>query len=259
MKSALFILAITLFSFTQSSALAQAPTSSSPEAIARAFLKNTLNVHIADSCELIEAPVAESHDPYKKTDMCVDKDLQGLTELKGRVYRVVDGDTIHFFAHNKLYAIRMLGMDTPELHYLSKSQPKWGEKAKASLLEMVKPNDEILLELDQVRCDRYGRVLGHVFKDGLNLNFEQVRKGLAVNYCIAPNMKHCSAYSLAYLKADQEGIGMHRDECLVTPYVWRRGLGGEEMNKKVKDSRTNKIYEPKDYYLVPVAYRIFYP
>ncbi len=224
----------------------------------RLFLRTKLNYPISNSCLVMEQMAGDPTGPFEQTDYCNEGELKGLKSLTGKVYRVVDGDTIHFYAKNKLYAIRMLGIDTPELHFKSIAQPRWGLIAKQSLLSMVASGDTITLELDKTRCDRYGRVLGHVFKNGVNLNFEQVRRGFAANYCIAPNILHCDAYSMAYLKANQEGLGIHRDSCFVTPYVWRRGMSGELMNKSLKDSRTNEIYSPGEYYRVPVAYRVFF-
>ena len=252
----LVALAFTLLSSLNS--IAQTQTAPRTEADVRMFLKTEMNVNLPNSCGLVERLGKDSDGPFQKTDYCNEWEYKGIKTLTGKVYRVVDGDTIHFYTNNKLLAIRMLGMDTPELHFKALAQPKWGVLAKQSLLSMVQSGDQITLELDQVRCDRYGRILGHVYKGNANLNFEQVRRGYAVNYCIYPNKLHCDAYQMAYLKADQDGLGMHRDSCLVTPYVWRRAMAGEEMTKKLQDSRTMKFYEPKDYYQVPVAYRIFY-
>ncbi len=224
----------------------------------RLFLRSKLNYPISSSCSVMEQMGGDPNGPFEQTDYCNENELKGLKTLTGKVYRVVDGDTIHFYVKSKLYAIRMLGIDTPELHFKSVAQPRWGTLAKQSLLSMVSAGDTITLELDRARCDRYGRVLGHVFKNGVNLNFEQVRRGYAANYCISPNLLHCDAYSMAYLKASQERLGIHNDSCFVTPYVWRRGMNGELMNKKLKDSRTNEMFSPGEYYRVPVAYRVFF-
>ena len=235
------------------SAVADVPS----EQALRAFLQTQLKVSISNSCSVIEKTGGDPSGPFEQTDYCNESAFYGLKTITGKVYRVVDGDTIHFYVKSKLYAIRMLGIDTPELHFKGTAQPRWGMIAKQSLLSMVGPGDTITLELDQTRCDRYGRVLGHVFKNGVNLNFEQVRRGLAANYCIAPNMKHCQAYAMAYVKAQQEGLGLHRDGCAVTPYVWRRALNGEVMSKRLSDSRTGEVFSPADYHRVPVAYRVF--
>jgi endonuclease YncB( thermonuclease family) len=245
-----FVLAVFCLSFQSSAAV--------PNDVAlRDFLRTKLSYTITESCPVTERVGSDPGGPFERTDLCNEGDFKNAKTITGKVYRVVDGDTIHFYAFNKLLAIRMLGIDTPELHFRALAQPKWGIVAKQNMLSMVGPGDIITLELDQVRCDRYGRVLAHVFKNGVNLNFEQVRRGLAANYCIAPNMKHCQAYAMAYVKAQQEGLGFHRDACAVTPYVWRRALNGEVMSKRLSDSRTGEVFSPSDYHRVPVAYRVF--
>ncbi len=140
------------------------------------FLKNKLNVKIANSCQVMEKQGKDPSGPFEQIDKCDEGEIKDLKQITGKVYRVVDGDTIQIFTKNKLLSIRMLGMDTPELHYLARAQPKWGELARDSLRSMVESGDIITLELDKVKCDRYGRILGHAFKGKMNLNFEQIRR-----------------------------------------------------------------------------------
>ena len=100
----------------------------------------------------------------------------------------------------------------------------------------------------------------YMFSKGtINLNYRMVKAGYAVNYCIAPNFRHCDEYAEAYRNAKANKLGMHRDRCLVTPYVWRRAMMNQSMNKRVKDSVTDLFHEASSYYKVPIANRIFYP
>ena len=231
--------------------------STSSFALPEGFTK--LHVNIAESCSLVENVGKTEEGPFEKLTQCQEQDFVGLHSVTGKVYRVVDGDTIHFYVNGKLYGIRMLGMDTPELHFYGKAQPTWGLKARSNLLKMVQPGDIIRGEFDQVKCDRYGRMLLHVYKNKVDLNLEQVRDGYAVNYCIAPNLKHCDTYAQEYRNAVREKLGMHRDRCLVTPYVWRRAMMERIMDKKVKDSETGLVVSASQYYKIPIANRIFYP
>jgi endonuclease YncB( thermonuclease family) len=216
-----------------------------------------LHVSLPNGCPIVERPEVDGSGPFLRTYPCNENALRGLTSITGTVYRVVDGDTIHFFYQNRVYATRMLGMDTPELHYQSMAQPVWGQKAREALLRMVKPGDTIRAEFDKVKCDRYGRMLVHVFKGTTNLNLQQVKNGYAANYCIEPNLKYCETFAAAYRNAQIAGLGIHADRCSVTPYVWRRAMENASMDKKVKDSVTGIIYAPDQYYRVPVANRIF--
>ena len=174
-----------------------------------------------------------------------------------KVYRIVDGDTIHIDINGKIFDVRMLGMDTPELHFYSKAQPKWGAVARDELAKMVAPGDVVRAEFDQTKCDKYGRILVHIFKGSTNINLEQVKRGMAANYCIAPNLHYCDQFAAAYRNAELHQLGMHGDRCVVTPYVWRRAMMNRSMDKRVKNVITGVTYEPGDYYKVPVADRIF--
>jgi endonuclease YncB( thermonuclease family) len=250
-----FLLAASVLALNSSLSMAQVTTQFELPA---SFKK--LHVTIPTGCPIIERPGADEGEtgPYLRTYTCTEAAFQGVKSLTGTVYRVVDGDTVHFFYKGKLYATRMLGMDTPELHYVGKAQPVWGVKARNNLRKMVSPGDTIRAEFDQVKCDRYGRMLVHLFKGNVNLNYEQVKAGLAANYCIAPNFKYCEEFATAYRQAAQANLGIHADRCVVTPYVWRRAIENNPMDKNVKDSVTGITYTPSQYYQVPVANRIFY-
>lgn len=218
-----------------------------------------LNVNLPKGCPIVERPADDEPGPYLRTYTCNAEEFKNTTSIVGKVYRVVDGDTIHFFYNNKVYATRMLGMDTAELHYRSNAQPVWGLEGRNSLRRMVTPGDMIRVEFDQVKCDRYGRMLVHIFKGNVHLNLEQVKRGVAANYCIAPNMKYCKEIADAYRRAEAQGLAMHADRCAVTPYIWRRAMENTPLDKKVKDARTGIVYAPNQYYKIPVADRVFIP
>ncbi|MBS1958381.1 MAG: thermonuclease family protein [Bdellovibrionales bacterium] len=218
-----------------------------------------LHVSIPNSCSVIEMPVIEPGGPYIKTTMCKSSNFATSSSVQAKVYRVVDGDTVHIYIGAEVYAVRMLGIDTPELHYLARAQPKWGEIAKRSLQDMLKPGDSIRVEFDKEKCDRYGRILVHVFKGSANINLQQIARGMAANYCITPNVKYCDLYADTYAKARSYRLGMHTDSCQITPYVWRKGLSNALMDKVVRNRRTGASFRPADYYKIPVEDRVFYP
>lgn len=218
-----------------------------------------IHVTIPNTCTVLEKPEKEPGGPFLKTTLCKSSTFSTISSLQAKVYRVVDGDTVHIYIGAEVYAVRMLGIDTPELHYLARSQPKWGEMAKRSLQEMLKPGDTIRVEFDKEKCDRYGRILVHVFKGSTNINLQQVERGLAANYCITPNLKYCDLYGDSYARARSYRLGMHTDQCMITPYVWRKGMQILPMDKPVKNRRTGQTVNPVDYYKVPVQDRIFYP
>lgn len=192
------------------------------------------------------------------TELCQKLDLTPNQSLKAIVSKIVDGDTINVTIKNKNYSIRMLGIDTPELHFQGKAQPIWGQKAKDVISEIVTVNDRVVLRTEKLVCDKYGRILAHVFKGQLNINLQMIKEGMAANYCIAPNVDYCIEYSKAMEPVFYGKEGVFSDPSFVIPYVWRKQQQGLPMDKPVMDYRTQKVYKPKDYYRIPLPYRVFY-
>lgn len=82
--------------------------------------------------------------------------------LKGKVIRVSDGDTIVILdSTNTQHRIRLDGIDCPE-----KGQP-FGNKATLFIKDLV-AEKEVVVEWK--KKDRYGRILGYVFIDSINVN-----------------------------------------------------------------------------------------
>lgn len=94
---------------------------------------------------------------------------------------VVDGDTVELQGGQRL---RLLLVDTPET-----TQGKndcYGQEAKAFTVEKLAGKTVQLAYDDQACVDRYGRTLAWVKVDGLDLNAELVRRGLACTLFIKP-------------------------------------------------------------------------
>ena len=102
--------------------------------------------------------------------------LTGNTDaaLKGRVIRVLDGDTIEVLqVNNERTRIRLNGIDAPE------KKQDFGQRSRQFL------NDQIALQVVTIHgdeTDRYGRVLGTVWLNGRDINAEQIRHGMAWAY-----------------------------------------------------------------------------
>jgi endonuclease YncB( thermonuclease family) len=95
-------------------------------------------------------------------------------ELIGKVIKVSDGDTITVLdSNNEKYKIRLRGIDAPE------SQQVYGDISTQSLSELVY-DKEVLVTWD--KKDKYYRILGKVIVDGRDINYEQLKKGLAWYY-----------------------------------------------------------------------------
>lgn len=177
------------------------------------------------------------------------------TKLTGELLEVLDGDTIKVVISSKVYNVRLLGIDTPELHFMGKQQ-KHGQEASDTLKQLLKYTSTVTIETESQPCDKFDRMLGHVFVEGVNVNKKMLSLGMAVNYCIQPNTKRCEEYGNAVAPFIQSGEGIF-DEDFIEPYVWRRKTSNQSMDKKVMDSRTGIIYQPRDYLKVPIQHRIF--
>lgn len=97
-----------------------------------------------------------------------------------------DGDTITL---DNGQLVRFIGINTPEIDHLNKSQSQPFALAAKSLLEkQVKIGEKLHLVFDQTRLDRYGRLLAYVFtQTGTNLGLLQLRAGLARHWVIGTN------------------------------------------------------------------------
>lgn len=95
--------------------------------------------------------------------------LPNPKEGKYKVIEVVDGDTITLETGEKL---RYLGIDTPEVN------ERWGPEAKSHNTDLVL-NKMVKIELDRVKIDKYGRILGYVWVDSVLVNEALVERGYA--------------------------------------------------------------------------------
>lgn len=109
---------------------------------------------------------------------------------RGRVESVADGDTIRVRLDGRLLTVRLIGVDTPELgdrgDAAAPPQPFAREAAAHARRRLV--GEEVRLEYDRERHDRYGRTLAYVFlvADGSFFNRELVRDGYARAYTRYP-------------------------------------------------------------------------
>lgn len=125
-----------------------------------------------------------------------------VTEDLYLVAKVIDGDTVELSTGEKL---RYIGIDTPE-----KKEPFYSE-AKNYNRRLVE-GKRIKIEFDVQKKDKYGRLLGYVYVDGLFVNVEMLKAGLAVLYTYPPNVKYADYFTLIQKKARQERVGVWSEE-----------------------------------------------
>ncbi|MFZ1546842.1 MAG: thermonuclease family protein, partial [Candidatus Nitrotoga sp.] len=94
-------------------------------------------------------------------------------EFSAKVIGVLDGDTVLILRDNMPIKVRLAEIDAPE-----KAQA-FGEESKQSLTELVL-NKQV--RVDSQAVDDYGRLVALIKVDELNVNYEQVQRGMAWAY-----------------------------------------------------------------------------
>jgi len=112
---------------------------------------------------------------------------------------VNDGDTIVL---TNGWRVRYIGINAPEIdHENQKAQP-YGYLARSFNKKLVL-SQEIVLEFDEERHDRYGRLLAYIYlADGSFLNSRMLENGMAYYLYRRPNVK----YDKRLLKKQQDAM-----------------------------------------------------
>ncbi|MCK5878016.1 MAG: thermonuclease family protein, partial [Candidatus Marithrix sp.] len=150
---------------------------------------------VMDNCANITSNIS-----YSSSDEC-------------QVLKIYDGDTITIQCPDnpKKTKVRLYCIDTPEMQ-----QKPWGIQSR-DFLRSITGEKVGLVKIDK---DRYGRIVGEVYSDGVNLNLAQVEAGKAAVY-----NQYCkkSEYEDAEKIAKQEKIGIWSEPGLhQEPWQWRK-------------------------------------
>jgi endonuclease YncB( thermonuclease family) len=138
--------------------------------------------------------------------------------IVGRVVRVSDGDTLVLLTEGKEEVkVRMNFIDTPE------TAQAYGQKAKVALTDLVKGQ---VVRLDSQEVDRYGRVLGTIWLNDQNINYQMVVDGYAWHYVQYAKKSQSSAdftrYADAELNARLAKKGLWADKKPQAPWLFRQ-------------------------------------
>lgn len=112
-----------------------------------------------------------------------------MYQYKAIITRVIDGDTVDvdidlgFEVWLRNQRIRLYGIDTPESRTSDKVEKVFGNLAKEKILSFCPVGEHIVL---QTKADdsrgKYGRILGELIVDGVNVNQYMVENSYAVEY-----------------------------------------------------------------------------
>ncbi|PSH00373.1 MAG: hypothetical protein BRC30_03895 [Nanohaloarchaea archaeon SW_7_46_7] len=129
---------------------------------------------------------------------CTVNTASPATETKTKVTDVIDGDTVEINLNGTVEKVRLLGVDTPEVHVevrpgkyrnipdterTRKCLRKWGEKASQYAKNQLS-NRKVEFKKDPLSDTRgnYGRILGYIKTNSTNFNHKLIEKGLAQVY-----------------------------------------------------------------------------
>lgn len=155
--------------------------------------------------------------------------------LTGRVVAVTDGDTLQVLTPDKVpHKIRLLGIDAPE------RTQDFGSVAKGYLSDLA---FQKTVTVEYRKKDRYGRILGKIFREGLDLNLEMLRAGYAWHYKQYAREQY-PGDSVRYAKAEADaragGKGLWHGGGAVEPWNFRRTKKSGKIPDKKPDSKKTK-------------------
>jgi endonuclease YncB( thermonuclease family) len=128
-----------------------------------------------------------------------------------RVVKIADGDTLTALSADlQQVKCRLYGIDAPE------KKQAFGQASKLSLAQLSFGRTA---RIDIVGHDRYGRAICRVAVDGVDVNKEQIARGMAWMY---RDYASDIAYSQAESGAQVRRIGIWQDARPVPPWDFRR-------------------------------------
>ncbi|MFZ3019024.1 MAG: thermonuclease family protein [Gallionella sp.] len=140
------------------------------------------------------------------------------------VIAVLDGDTLLVSRGGKPLKLRLAEIDAPEVGHAGmggkppnsqKAQP-YGTASQKSLADMVMRQQ---VQVESRAVDDYGRIVAMVSVAGLNVNHEQVRRGLAWEYSRFHSNRELMALQR---EAQLAKRGLWAGDDIVEPSKWRK-------------------------------------
>jgi micrococcal nuclease len=123
------------------------------------------------------------------------------------VTRVVDGDTVIAQVDGEELRVRLIGIDTPETVAPDQPVECFGPAASEFARGRLEGED-VELEFDLERLDRYGRTLAYVWLGGELFNETLVREGYAAVTTFPPDVKYVDRFVAAQRAAREQHVGL---------------------------------------------------
>jgi micrococcal nuclease len=132
-----------------------------------------------------------------------------VKEYSGKIISVTDGDTFVLQTDVGSIIIRLDGIDAPE------KKQAFGLESKKFLNGYLYKECKVVYK----KLDRYGRTIGVLWVDGVNINLLSVQEGFSWHYKKYSKDEDLAA---AEIKAREEKIGLWRDPGAMAPWDWRK-------------------------------------
>ena len=137
--------------------------------------------------------------------------------VEGKVVRILDGDTVEILVDRHPIRVRLASINAPELRH-SRNDPgqPFAARSRQSLTDLVARQTVTVADEGK---DRYGRMIGTIHRDRLDVNAEQVRRGMAWVY-----RKYSNDPKLLQLEQEARDAkrGLWADPNPVAPWDYRR-------------------------------------
>ena len=145
-------------------------------------------------------------------------DVYEERELTGRVVSIPDGDTVYLEQRGVKHKIRLSQIDAPETRHGKKSGQPFGEAAQQSLAQLI--GEGAVRATCRREKDAYGRNLCTLWRGEVDLNREQVKRGMAWVY---RDYAYRFPYYLSEWEARQKRLGLWKQDNPQAPWDWRHG------------------------------------
>ena len=147
-----------------------------------------------------------------------------FADFNAQVVYIIDGDTVDVLdSNNQKFRIRLLGIEAPE------KKQSFGYESTLYLKKRIsgefvtiisRPNNNKPYTLDF-----YKRILGKINLNGIDINLEMVKKGMAWHYKKYKKnqpIDERQSYNKAESNAREKNIGLWVGDRILPPWKWRQ-------------------------------------
>jgi micrococcal nuclease len=152
-------------------------------------------------------------------------------QFTARVIWVMDGDTVLVLHNSQKIRIRLANIDAPE------KDQDYGTASREALMAMVLRKE---VQVDTLAVDKYERTVALLQVDGLNVNEEQVRRGMAWEYSHYHSDRR---YIALQQEARHAGRGLWAQPNPTPPWVWRK----QHAQQAAQQPGVPPLLKPGDY------------